>query len=700
MDVAPLAARAIIEPVTSQMIGQVEPVLLPEHSASKMQYQTARNQLGRQITQIILSSPNLQTLLPTIARALGEMFEVDVCLIVDGVRDRATPQTAYWCSTDYPAGLPAHQMLLLGHPALRGIMANSSPVAIADIHASETLMPVGWRGEALPIRAVLGIQTQFQFQANGALLVGRIQPHDWTEEEKELLKAASEMVALAISQVQLQQQGRTAAQYQSAINQTAMAIRSGYDLNQILDMAIAGVAEALNVNRGLVLLLKYANPLFQSNSLKRIPKATVTVAGQWYASGEQAIPNISNSGAKQKATAKSQKSFLLSDCQVCGDAFIQAPEPVVINDRQNILSEELPISSDTQSVAIEIFDPEAMPAMLVVPLLGTMGGASAQGTVLGFLVLQNASPRSWQPEEIDFVKSISAIASTSIITNQTSRQMQNLVEERTDQVQRMREVQAKLYEKTRQQVDQLRHLNQLKDEFIDNLSDSLRHPLTKMKLAIDGLRRPELPIEKQAFYINILEQEYNKEKNLIDDLLTLQKLESHKPALQVQKIDLKQLIQGLADSFEEKWTDKGLTLEVDLPTRSLMIQTDLDSLSRTLEELLTNAGKYSGANTTVHLRASTQVNQQVNQIVISLTSTGRGISQEEQTYIFDPFRRGIGVTQDAVVPGTGLGLALVKLSVHHINGAIAVSSCPTDNTMSWETCFTITLPHFLDSTQP
>jgi len=390
MDVAPLAARAIIEPVTSQMIGQVEPVLLPEHSASKMQYQTARNQLGRQITQIILSSPDPEAVLPTIARALGEMFEVDACLIVGGLRDRATPQTAYWCSTDYPAGLPVNQMLLLEHPALEGIMANSSPVAIANIHASETLMPVGWRWEALPIRAVLGIQTQFQFQANGALLVGRIHPHDWTEEEKELLTAASEMVALAISQVQLQRQARTATQYQNAINQTAMAIRSGYDLNQILDMAIAGVAEALKVNRGLVLLLKYANPLFQSNSLKRIPKATVTVAGQWYASGEQAIPNISNSGPKQKATAKSQKSFLLSDCQVCADAFIQAPEPVVINDEQNILSEKPPISSDTQSVAIEIFDPEAMHAMLVVILLGTMGGASAQGTVLRFVVLQTA----------------------------------------------------------------------------------------------------------------------------------------------------------------------------------------------------------------------------------------------------------------------------------------------------------------------
>jgi signal transduction histidine kinase len=151
------------------------------------------------------------------------------------------------------------------------------------------------------------------------------------------------------------------------------------------------------------------------------------------------------------------------------------------------------------------------------------------------------------------------------------------------------------------------------------------------------------------------------------------------------------LIDELAQSFTEKWSDKRLALTVDNPAHSLMLNTDADSLNRILMELLTNAGKYSNPNTTVHLKVTHQVQPTLNQVVLTLTNTGRGISPTDLTHIFDKFRRGEGVTQQAV-QGTGLGLALVKCLVEHLNGTIDVESRPSKTSQTSLISFTLTLP--------
>jgi signal transduction histidine kinase len=212
-----------------------------------------------------------------------------------------------------------------------------------------------------------------------------------------------------------------------------------------------------------------------------------------------------------------------------------------------------------------------------------------------------------------------------------------------------------------------------------------------MSLAIRMLRQPTLPSQRREKYLEILEQQCNREIELINDLLDLQRLESDQSQIQPQKIDLMLLINELAQSFEQKWADKRLTLTVESPERSLILNTDPDSLNRILLELLTNAGKYSDPDTTVCLKIAHQVQQSVNQVVLTLSNTGPGISPTDLAHIFEKFRRGQGVTQQAV-QGTGLGLALVKCLVHNLNGTIDVESCPSENSQTFLTSFTLTLP--------
>ncbi|NEQ28297.1 MAG: hypothetical protein F6K28_56805 [Microcoleus sp. SIO2G3] len=110
---------------------------------------------------------------------------------------------------------------------------------------------------------------------------------------------------------------------------------------------------------------------------------------------------------------------------------------------------------------------------------------------------------------------------------------------------------------------------------------------------------------------------------------------------------------------------------------------------------LTNAGKYAVADSTIHLQVRHQTSQVAEQIVLRLSNVGAAILPDELPFIFDKFRRGHGVTQQAI-PGTGLGLALVKSLVAHLRGAIEATSEPRSNDL-WDTCLTLTLPERISS---
>ena len=682
-------ADPMVNPLTSGLSGTVEPVLTQEYMGSLMQYPTQVAQIGQEITQIILTSPDPQTLLERIAKALGEIFQVDACVIMAGAKPATTSKFALWCVDDYPVPL-GHQAQCLEDLMLSDDLTGTEPLAISDIQSSDIWEASGWRSEGLPAKAVLSIYTRFQSSVNGVIVLTRSQPHEWTTPEKELLSFVSQSVAIAISQVQLTVQVLAAARHQTLVNQLSMAIRSDLKLDEILQNAIASTAQALQVDRGLILLLKYDNPLLKSRPSTHLPKTKLTVTNEWL---EETVDH----SAKNTGTANTllNQSFWLSESSLCQQAFRDAPEPTVIAEPRDAPT------VDVASESLSIFDREMMPAGVIVPLLGPHSKRSVTATVLGFLVLQHRQPRAWHIEELELVKWVSTQVSTTIIQNQTLRQVQSLAEDRTAQLQQSLEVQAKLYEKTRQQIDQLQQLNQLKEEFMSTMSHELRTPLTTMSLAIRMLRQPTLPLDRREKYLEILEQQCNKEIDLINDLLSLQRLESDQSHIQSQKIDLMLLINKLAQSFEEKWADKRLTLTVETPARSqsvgeaqsLMLNTDPDSLERILLELLTNAGKYSDPDTTVCLRVTRQVQPSVNQVVLTLSNTGRGISPADLKHIFEKFRRGQGVTQQAV-QGTGLGLALVKCLVQHLNGTIDVSSSPSENSQTSITSFTLTLPQF------
>ncbi|WP_431662013.1 GAF domain-containing sensor histidine kinase [Pantanalinema rosaneae] len=645
----------------------------------------ALTDLQHQIFQIATTnSDDVDLVLTQIAQAIAAAFQVDGSLLVASLA-ATEPYTAYWLANFPPSRTkpPA-----VSSPLWQACIESFAPTPIAEQHTSQVSLgghPIleTWQAivqpTALAIQTTLDVPLSVGTEVRGGISLMRSQPHSWTELEVQALKTVAQQVAMLLLQHQRQHQIRKQTQYQAVVNQLVMASRNGQELHEILALATAGTAQALGVQRGLLLRLKYWDPLLRSRPQDQPPRIRITVAYEWL-HDHQGVGSswLSDSEHDPSTLATTiNQSFWLSECRLCQQVFSSVPQPTLICDRQYF-------DGNPGDGVAAVFHLAQLPTLLIAPL-------ESQGTVLGFLVFQDHQPRSWQPQDIELLELVSAQASAAMIQTETLRQVQALVEQRTAELQQSLTVQAKLYERTRQQLDQLRHLNQLKDEFLSTVSHELRTPLTSMSLAIRMLREVGIASDRSTRYLDILEQQCAQETDLINDLLALQELESKQVLLQLQELDVTALIRELAAGFYQRWAAKGLTLNLDLPDSPVIIHSDRDSLSRVILELLTNAGKYADPHTIVHLTVSQAPGCATGEVIMTLCNIGAGIVPEELPHIFDKFRRCQGATHNAI-QGTGLGLALVKSLVQHLNGTINVTSVALEQPPAYETCFTLTLP--------
>ena len=640
---------------------------------------TPAHRLVYEINQIIASSTPPDCMLQEIARLVGSAFEVDYCCLVTD-RDGGDATSASWgAQKDYLGLTNQQEAFSIEQLELPVVECAAEPFTIEDISTIQESLVIGCQNFPLPIKSVLAIPTRFGDKNNGVISLIKCEPYEWSNLERQILRAVESCCGIAFAQVaqaqiisSQKQQVRKSEQHQSLIQQLTILNRSNLEFNQMLQLVVSSTGEALGADRGLLILLKYSDPLFRIRAKAQIPKAKATVVSEWCSETESALC---------KELQSLEESYWLQDCGISKRAF-KASKPVTINDNSDR-------RKDTSTIA-PVFVLDKLPAALLMPL-------ESQGKVLGFLVLQQKQRRNWQQAELNIVEMVCAQISNAIIQTQTLKQVQTLVDERTAQLQRSLEVQAKLYERTRQYVEQLRELNELKDEFLSNMSDRLRYPLTNMRMALRNLRQPQIDADRQARYMDILEQECTKEINLINDLLTLQKLETHQERPQFETIDLNTKIEDTAAAFEKKLAEKGLSISVELPDEPLKLQTEIESFDRILQELLTNTYKYSEHDSCVELRVSQvcETENKTNQLQVQVINVGRGISQEEATFIFDKFRRGKG----RWTPGTGLGLALAKSLVQHLNGEIIVESTSIEDSELSKICFTLTFPQFSDDSE-
>jgi signal transduction histidine kinase len=239
--------------------------------------------------------------------------------------------------------------------------------------------------------------------------------------------------------------------------------------------------------------------------------------------------------------------------------------------------------------------------------------------------------------------------------------------------------QARLYAASQQQVNELEQLHQLKDDFLSTVSHELRTPITNIKMVSKMLQTNPLP-SQWGKYLSILEYECQREADLINDLLDLQRLEASSSQLVKEDwISLPETIGLLVEPFQARVKQHNQELIVSLQLELSPLLTHRPSFERVLSELLNNACKYTPAEG--HIELDIRSTQQGTKFVLRNEAS---IPANELERIFQKFYR-VPHADPWKQGGTGLGLALVKKLVEQLGGTIGVESCK-----HWST-FTVTL---------
>src|SRR5438445_4451813 len=163
---------------------------------------------------------------------------------------------------------------------------------------------------------------------------------------------------------------------------------------------------------------------------------------------------------------------------------------------------------------------------------------------------------------------------------------------------------------------------------------------------------------------------------LADDLLTLEQLESANPNLQLSTVDLSSFLGEVIRDWEKKLANKQLSVVVDVPPDAPTIRADQARLQEALYNLLDNAVKYSREHGEIRLMAR----QRDDQIVLSVSDNGIGISKEDLPRVFERFYRVDKARTAESIRGTGLGLAIVKHIAQLHGGHVEADSEPGKGT--------------------
>jgi PAS domain S-box-containing protein len=228
--------------------------------------------------------------------------------------------------------------------------------------------------------------------------------------------------------------------------------------------------------------------------------------------------------------------------------------------------------------------------------------------------------------------------------------------------------QARLFQATQDQVYQLTELNQLKEEFLHLVSHELRTPLTSMKMALTMLEITGLNA-RQTRYFHLLKQEWQKELELVNNLLDLQRLESGQRNMQLTPISLQEWIPSLLEPFHLRCQERQLQLMQAMPEKPLNLISDPGLLTRILSELLNNAVKYTPSGESIHLIIA----EHAKQVTFQVINTGVEIPKDHLPRIFEKFHR-VTTLDRYQQGGTGLGLPLVRKAVEVMGGEIQVQS--------------------------
>jgi two-component system phosphate regulon sensor histidine kinase PhoR len=215
-----------------------------------------------------------------------------------------------------------------------------------------------------------------------------------------------------------------------------------------------------------------------------------------------------------------------------------------------------------------------------------------------------------------------------------------------------------------------RAVEQMRADFVANASHELRTPLASLMGFVETLRGPAAddPPAQQRF-LAIMAEQAARMSRLIDDLLSLSRIELSEHSPPVERIDLGAVAGRVLASFEVRLAERRQRLAVDIAPGLPAVAADADQMAQVLSNLVDNAMKYGrvGGTVSVSLQAA------ANGVVLAVRDDGPGIARVHLPRLTERFYR-VDAGRSRGAGGTGLGLAIVKHIVNRHRGRLLIES--------------------------
>ncbi|MDB5571903.1 MAG: two-component sensor histidine kinase [Hyphomicrobiales bacterium] len=234
-------------------------------------------------------------------------------------------------------------------------------------------------------------------------------------------------------------------------------------------------------------------------------------------------------------------------------------------------------------------------------------------------------------------------------------------------------------------LTEARRLERTRTDFIANASHELRTPLASVLGFIETLQGPARDDAKaRERFLGIMRDQARRMARLVDDLLSLSRIERSEHLRPGTPVDLVALLREMSESMQQSADDAGAALTFQTP-QSAVVLGDRDELIRVAENLIENAIKY-GASKDAPARVEVTVSREGADAVLAVRDHGPGIAREHLPRLTERFYR-VDAGASRAKGGTGLGLAIVKHIVVRHRGRLAIESTPGEGA-----CFRVSIP--------
>ncbi|MEH7385665.1 HAMP domain-containing sensor histidine kinase [Bacillus sp. JJ1521] len=224
-----------------------------------------------------------------------------------------------------------------------------------------------------------------------------------------------------------------------------------------------------------------------------------------------------------------------------------------------------------------------------------------------------------------------------------------------------------------QMARKLEQMDDIRKEFISNISHDIQSPLSNIKGYTSLLEKESMTTEEKNQYISIIIGEIERLSNLTKQLLLLASLDRNEDVVKKKSFNLGQQIKELIRNYQWSIGEKGIMLGYTIP--DIEIVGDPALLNTVWDNLLSNAIKYNKPEGTIEITAD----KNEESVIIRFEDSGIGMKDSEMERIFDRFYR-VDQSRTRSIEGTGLGLSIVKMIVDLHGGSITVSSKENEGT--------------------